>query len=71
MKDKVKDKNKKELVEAYQKGVREAIEDLKSKEGKMSQERKRYIQILDDNIKRASYLLGYLHWPEDKKKKGS
>lgn len=71
MKDKVRDKNKKALVEEYQRGVKEAIDELKSRDGKMSQERKRYIQVLEDNIKRAPYLLGYLHWPEDKKKKGS
>lgn len=69
MKDKIRNKSKKVVVEIYQRGIRDVIEDLKSRDGKMSPERKRYIQILEENIKRAPYLLGYLHWPEYKNKK--
>lgn len=71
MKEKVKDKTKKLLVEVYQQGIREAINELKSRDEKMSQERKRYIEVLEQNIKIAPYLLGYLYYPEDKNKKGN
>lgn len=66
---KIKDKSKKALVEIYQKGVREAIVTIKSKDGKLSPSMKNYVEVLEENIKRAPYVLGYAEWPEEKKKK--
>lgn len=70
-KDKIRDKTKQVLVEVYQQGVRQAIEELKNQDGKMSPQKKQYIITLEENIRRAPYLLGYLCWPEDKTKKGN
>lgn len=70
-KDKIRDKTKQKLVEVYQQGVRQAITELTSQEGKMSPQRKQYIIALEENIRRAPYLLGYLYWPEDKTKKSN
>jgi hypothetical protein len=69
MKDKIKDESRKKIVEAYQKSVQEAIIEIKSNDLKLSSKRKDYIQTLEENIKRAPYVLGYLEWPEEKKKK--
>lgn len=69
MKDKVKDASKKNLVEACQLQVREAINTILAREGKLSQSTKNYIEVLEANIKRMPYVLGYLEWPDDKKKK--
>lgn len=66
---KIKDKSKKALVEAYQKQVREAIEEFKLNSIKLTTEKKNYIKVLEDNIKRAPYVLGYLEWPDTGKKK--
>lgn len=66
---KIKDKTKKALVEAYQKQIKEAIVNIKSREGKMRPSTKDYIQTLEENIKRAPYVLGYMEWPDSKKKK--
>ena len=70
MKNKVKDKNRKLITEEYQRGVREAIDSIKSRDGKMSTITKQYILVLEENIKRAPYVLGYLEWEVEKKKKG-
>jgi hypothetical protein len=66
---KIKDKTKKAIVEEYQRGIREAIENIKGRDGKMSASTKQYILTLEENIKRAPYVLGYAEWPEEKKKK--
>lgn len=66
---KINDKNKKAVVEAYQKQVREAIENIKANSERLTPARKEYLKVLEDNIKRAPYLLGYLEWPDEKKKK--
>jgi hypothetical protein len=66
---KIKDKSKKALVEIYQRGIREAIVEIKSRDGKLSSSTKNYIEVLEENIKRAPYVLGYAEWPEEKKKK--
>ena len=69
MKDKIKNTDRKKLVEVYQQGVQRAIDEIESRDGKLSQSTKNYILVLKENIKRAPYLLGYLEWPEDKGKK--
>ena len=71
MKQKVKDKNRKSIVEAYQRQVEKAIDDINGREGKMSSTTKDYLKVLEKNIELAPYVLGYLEWPEDKKKKGA
>lgn len=69
MKSKVKDASKKKIVELYQRQIEEAITNIRNQEGKLSSTKKEYIKILEENIKRAPYVLGYLEWPETKKKK--
>ena len=69
MKDKVKDKNRKALVEIYQRGVQKAIDEINSRDGKLSSQTKNYLLVLEANIKIAPYLLGYLEKPVEKVKK--
>lgn len=69
MKDKIKDKSKKAIVEMYQRQVQKAVDEINSRDGKLAQSTKDYLKILEDNINKAPYLLGYLEWPEDKAKK--
>jgi hypothetical protein len=69
MKSKVKDASKKKIVELYQRQIEEAITNIRNQEGKLSSTKKDYIKVLEENIKRAPYVLGYLEWPETKKKK--
>lgn len=71
MKEKIKNESKKAIVEAYQKSIQEAIVLIKSRDGKLSSSTKSYIEALEGNIQRAPYVLGYLEWPEEKKKKKS
>lgn len=68
-KDKIKNPSRKAVVEESQRQIRQAIDLILSREGKMSQSTKDYVEALEGNIKRAPYVLGYLEWPEDKKKK--
>lgn len=67
MKGKVKDASKKKLVELYQRQIQEAIAEIKSRETKLSPQKKEYLKTLEENIKRAPYVLGYLEWLETKK----
>ena len=69
MKDKVKNKDRKAIAEVYQQGVQRAIDEIKSREGKLSIPTKNYLEVLESNLKRAPYLLGYLEWPVEEKKK--
>ena len=69
MKDKVKDKNRKALVEIYQQQVQKAIDEINSRDGKLSIPTKNYLAVLESNIKIAPYLLGYLEKPVEKVKK--
>ena len=69
MKDKVKNKNRKLIVEIYQQGVQRAIDEIKSRDGKMDQTTKNYLLVLEANISISPYLLGYLEWPDENKKK--
>lgn len=71
MKDKVKNASKKAIVEESQRQIRKAIDDILGRDGKLSQSTKDYIAALEGNILRAPYVLGYLEWPEEKKKKKS
>lgn len=68
MKDKVKDKSRKVLVEMYQRQVQKAVDEINSREGKLAQTTKDYLKTLEANISRAPYLLGYLEWPKLDKK---
>jgi hypothetical protein len=68
-KDKIKDNSKEGIVKLYQNQVREAIERIQSVEEKIGPQTKEYIKKLEENIIRAPYVLGYLEWPEEKKKK--
>lgn len=69
MKDKVKDPSKKQVVESYQQQIRIAIDNILNVEGKLKPSTKEYVNILEENIKLAPYVLGYLERPEPKKKK--
>ena len=67
MKYKIKDKNKEAVVKAYQNQIRFAIENIESKNDKLSVTTKEYIKNLELNIKRAPFTLGWYHWPIKKK----
>lgn len=69
MKYKIKDKNRKALVEIYQQQVQKAIDEIILKDIKLSISTKNYILVLESNIKIAPYLLGYLENPIDRVKK--
>ncbi len=66
---KIKDESKKEIVVAYQIQVQEAIDKINSRECNLSKSIKEYVKNLDENIKNAPYILGYLEWPENALKK--
>lgn len=68
-KDKIKDPSKKAIVEESQRQIRQAIDLILAKDGKLPQSTKDYIEALEGNIKRTPYVLGYLEWPEEKNKK--
>lgn len=61
---KIKNPKRKAITEIYQKQIQEAIDNILSREGKLSPRTKEYIKVLEGNIKRAPYLLGYLEWPK-------
>ena len=69
MKDKIKNPLRKAVVEESQRQIRAAIEAILSRDEKLKPSTKNYIEVLEANIKRAPYVLGYLEWPEEKKKK--
>jgi len=69
MKDKIKNASRKGIVEESQRQIRQAIDLILAREGKLAQSTKDYISALEGNILRAPYVLGYLEWPEEKKKK--
>jgi hypothetical protein len=71
MKDKVKDPSKKQIVEAYQQQIRIAINNILNVEEKLKPSTKAYVNILEENIKLAPFILGYLERPEPKKKKSN
>lgn len=68
MKDKIKDITKKIIVETYQAGLRESINMICAKEEKLKPAMKEYVKKLEENFNRAPYDLGYLEWPDKKKK---
>lgn len=70
MKEKIKDNTKKVLVEEYQKQVQKAVDEIKSRDGKLSSITKDYMSTLEKNIERAPYVLGYLEISIEKKKVG-
>lgn len=69
MSKKVKDSSKEKTVKAYQNQVSSAIENIKSRDGKLRPTTKDYIKTLEENLKRAPYVIGWLHWPETKNKR--
>lgn len=69
MKDKIKNPSRKDVVEAYQQQTRTAIDAILAQDGKLKQSTKDYIAALEGNILRAPYVLGYMEWPEETKKK--
>lgn len=63
MKEKIKNKNRKLIVESYQKQVQIAINEIMSRDGKLDSKTKDYLKTLEENIRRAPYTLGYFEWP--------
>lgn len=68
MKGKVKNEKRKLITEEYQRQVQKAIDEIKGRDGKLSPTTKDYLKVLEKNIELAPYILGYLNWPESKKK---
>jgi hypothetical protein len=66
---KIKDKSRKAIVEATQRQIQGAIDHIIATNDKLTASKKDYIQVLEGNILRMPYYLGYLHWEEPKKKK--
>ena len=66
---KIKDKNRKGIVEASQRQIQQAIDHIIATNDKLSPGKKEYLKILEGNKERMPYYLGYLHWEESKKKK--
>ena len=60
---KIKDKSKKEIVEAVQRQIQVAIDHILATEDKLTASKKEYIKVLEDNIERMPYYLGYLERP--------
>lgn len=71
MKKKVKNEKQKLVTEEYQRQVQRAIDEISGREGKLSPRTKDYIRVLQKNIELAPHVLGYLHWPEEKTRKGN
>lgn len=69
MKEKIKNKGRKLIVEIYQQQVQKAVDEINSRDGKLSVQTKNYLYVLEQNIKTAPFLLGYLEWPAVKKEK--
>jgi len=70
MNEKIKDKDKKIVVMAYQEMVKNAINDFVQKNDPLSKKQKLYIKGLKENVKNAPYRLGYL-FPEETEDKNS
>lgn len=65
----IKDKSKKPIVEEYQHQVQESIDKIKSLNDRPSSAMKEYLKNLEENVRMAPYILGYLGEPEKKEKK--
>jgi len=64
---KIKDKNRKNVVEEYQKMIRIAINKMENSGEKLTPKRKLYLEGLKGSLDDAPYLLGYLHRPDKPK----
>ena len=68
---KIKNKSRRAIVEATQRQIQQAIDHIIATQDKLSASKKEYIKILEGNIERMPYYLGYLFYPEESKKKKS
>ena len=63
----IKDKNRKYVVEEYQKMIQIAINKMESSGEKLTSKQKLYLEGLKESLAEAPYLLGYLHRPDKTK----
>jgi hypothetical protein len=63
----IKDKNRKYVVEEYQKMIEIAINKMESSGEKLTPKQKLYLEGLKGSLVEAPYLLGYLHRPDKQK----
>ena len=63
---KIKDKNRKNVVEEYQKMIRIAIDKMENSGERLTSKQKLYLKGLKGSLEDAPYLLGYLHRPKTK-----
>lgn len=63
---KIKDESKKYIVDAYQKQVQEGIDHILGLEAKLSTLKKEYVKNLEENIRLAPFILGYMSEIEEK-----
>ncbi len=63
----IKDKNRKYVVEEYQKMIQIAINKMESSGEKLTSKQKLYLEGLKESLVEAPYLLGYLHRPDKTK----
>ena len=63
----IKDKNRKYVVEEYQKMIQIAINKMESSGEKLTSKQKLYLEGLKGSLVEAPYLLGYLHRPDKQK----
>ena len=62
----IKDKNRKYVVEEYQKMIQIAIDKMENSGERLTSKQKLYLEGLKGSLKDAPYLLGYLHRPKQK-----
>ena len=65
----IKDKNRKVVVEEYQKMIQIAINKMENRGEKLTSKQKLYLEGLKGSLVEAPYLLGYLHRPDKTKQK--
>jgi hypothetical protein len=65
----IKDKNRKVVVEEYQKMIQIAINKMENRDEKLTSKQKLYLEGLKGSLVEAPYLLGYLHRPDKTKEK--
>lgn len=63
----IKDKNRKYVVEEYQKMIEIAINKMENSGEKLTPKQKLYLEGLKGSLEDAPYLLGYLHRPDKQK----
>ena len=65
----IKDKNRKYVVEEYQRMIEIAINKMESSGEKLTSKQKLYLEGLKGSLVEAPYLLGYLHRPDKTKER--